>query len=90
MQSYHQIRLPARSTPDGEIPDFPTKTAAQFWDGWLGQVAASKMDQHVSTAGIADGAGASVRLPQPIVPTPEALAWVRSRMIAFAKRKDIT
>jgi hypothetical protein len=22
-------------------------------------------------------------------PTPEALSWVRSRMIAFAKRKDI-
>jgi hypothetical protein len=41
MQSYHQIRLPARSTPDGEIPDFPTKTAAQFRDGWLSQVAAN-------------------------------------------------
>jgi DNA repair protein RadD len=29
-------------------------------------------------------------VPQPIAPTPEALSWVRSRMIAFARRKDIT
>jgi DNA repair protein RadD len=28
-------------------------------------------------------------MPQPTPPTPEILAWVKSRMIAFAKRKDV-
>jgi DNA repair protein RadD len=28
-------------------------------------------------------------LPEPIAPTPEILSWVKSRMIAFAKRKDV-
>jgi DNA repair protein RadD len=28
-------------------------------------------------------------MPEPIAPTPEILAWVKSRMIAFAKRKDV-